>query len=87
MENLKKDMLEVKSILVDIQEKLSKLIKESEKELLTPLEVCRILKIGMRTYRRYVQKGILTQVRMDENSKKVYVKRSELEKLIDEGKV
>lgn len=60
----------------------------AQKELLTPAEVCEMLKIGRTTYQRYVDKGVFDQVRLDkENNGKVYVKRSEILRLIDQGKL
>lgn len=77
---------ELKSILLDTQDKISQLATALEKELLTPKEVCEMLKISRDTYQRYVKKGVLNQVQVDKGKRR-YVKRSELEKLIAEGKL
>ena len=73
------------SIVVDIQAKVSKLEDAAGKELLTPKEVCALLKIGRATYQRYIDKGILTQIRI--SRKKIYVSRAELQKQLKEGKL
>lgn len=80
-----KEWNELKSILFDIREKLNRLTTDAEKDLLTPAEVCRILKIGRKTLHRYINSGILSIVKI--NDKNMYIKRSQLEKLIDEGKI
>jgi hypothetical protein len=82
---------ELKSIMLDTNEKISKvysiLTDEAGKKLLTPKEVCGILKIGRSTYQRYVDAGIIEQIHIGNNNSRVYVKRSEIERLIDEGKI
>ena len=82
---------ELKSILLDTNEKVSKvyakLVDEAGKELLTPNEICRMLKVGRSTYQRYVDAGIIEQIHIGNNNSRVYVKRSEIERLIDEGKI
>ena len=81
---------ELKSIMLDTNEKISKvysiLTDEAGKELLTPKEVCEILKIGRSTYQRCVNAGIIVQSHIGSNNSRAYVKRSEIERLIDEGK-
>lgn len=72
------------SVLLDIQEKVTKLVKDKEKELLTPKEVQQMLKIGQTTYQRYVKNEVFEQIKI---GGKAYVKRSEIERLIDEGKI
>lgn len=79
---------EIKSLLVDIHNKVTALTDAAHNELLTPAEVCKMLKIGRTTYQRYVDNGIFEQVRIDKSrSGKVYVRRSEIQRLIDEGKL
>ena len=76
------------SLLLEIYEMLSKLVKASGEELLTPTEVCKMLKIGRSTYTRYVESGVFEQVRLKAgNNSRVYVKRSEINRLIEEGKI
>lgn len=82
-----KEYNELKSIALDIKEMLSRLVNEAGKELLTPKEVCEILKIGRSTYQRYVDAGIFDQIQIGHNNSRVYVRRLEIEKLIDEGKI
>lgn len=81
------DFNELKSLLLDLRSELLKLTK-AEDELLTPAEVCKILKIGRNTYQRYINTNILEQVKpIGKNNSKAYVKRSELNRLIEEGKI
>lgn len=79
-----KEYNELKSLLLDIQNKISALSDAASKELLTPAEVCKMLKIGRTTYQRYVDNVVFDQVRI---CGKVYVMRSEILRLIDEGKL
>lgn len=85
-----KEWNKAQSMLIDIQEKVTKLLKDKENELLTPNEVCKMLKISRNTYQRYVDDKIFTQIHLipfDKKGKntKAFVKRSQIERLIDEG--
>lgn len=83
-----KEWQKAQSMLIDIQEKVTKLLQEREKELLTPSEVCQMLKISRNTYQRYIRKNVFAQIQPDKgNNSKVYVKRSEIERLIEDGKL
>lgn len=83
-----KEWNKTQSMLIDIQEKVTKLLQEKEKELLTPSEVCQMLKISRNTYQRYIRKNVFAQIQLDKgNNSKVYVKRSEIERLIAAGKL
>lgn len=75
---------ELKSLLLEIRAEVAELADAAGKELLTPAEVCKMLKIGRSTYQRHVDHGVFDQVRI---GGKVYVKRAEIEKRIDEGKL
>lgn len=75
---------EVKSILYKIQEDVSVIKAEYEKELLTPKEVQEILKIGKTTYQRYVDSKVFKQIKI---VGKAYVERSEIRELIETGKI
>lgn len=75
---------EIKSLLIEINNKVSQLMTDWEKELLTPAEVCTMLKIGRTTYQRYVANGVFSQTRING---KVYVRRSDIMTLIGEGKL
>lgn len=79
---------EIKSLLLDIQSKVSTLADAAKKELLTPAEVCKMLKIGRTTYDRHIANGVFEQVRIDKGrAGKVYVRRADIDRLIDEGKL
>lgn len=72
----------------DMANKINQLTNKDEKELLTPKEVMEFLKIGRATFDRYKNDSVFECIKV--NSKKyskIYVKRSELEKLVREGKV
>lgn len=75
---------ELKSLVLDIKEKVTKIADEAGKELLTPPEVCILLKISRSTYQRYINKKVLEQTMV---GGKAYVSRSGIEKLMNEGKI
>jgi len=71
-----------------LYELVSKLTDKEKKELLTPKEVCEMLKIGRTTYQRYVGNGTLEPVKVNRKKySKIYVRRSDIENLINAGKV
>ncbi|KAA6335035.1 hypothetical protein EZS27_016698 [termite gut metagenome] len=79
---------DTKNMLKNINEKMSKLAGQEEKELLTPNEVCKMLKISRSTFQRHVIHGILEPVKVNQKKySKIYVRRSEIENLMNEGKV
>lgn len=82
-----KEWNEIKSKIINIEEGISKLVKKQEEELLTPGEVCKMLGIGRSTYQRHVEAGLFTQIKIGKNNSKVKVMRSEIDKLINEGKL
>lgn len=82
---LLREISDLKSMIVEIRSDVSKLADAASNELLTPAEVCKLLKIGRSTYQRYVEVDkLFEQVKI---KGKVYVKRSELERLIEQGKL
>lgn len=77
---------ETKDMIKNLCAKVGQLTDKKENELLTPKEVCEILKIGRNTYQRYVLNGTLEPIKVNrQKNAKVYIKRSELQKLINEG--
>ena len=72
------------SIALENNAMLKKLTAEKEKELLSPKEVQEILKIGKSTYQRYDNNKVFKQIKIEG---KAYVLRSDIEKLIEEGKI
>jgi hypothetical protein len=79
---------EIKGLLLEISDRVTALTEVGQKELLTPAEVCKMLKIGRTTYQRHVAAGVFDQVRLGGGrSGKVYVKRSDILRLIDQGKL
>jgi len=79
---------ETKDRIKSLCEAVSKLTDKEEKELLTPKEVCELLKIGRTTYQRYINNGTLEPVKVNRTKySKVYVKRSDIETLIKQGNV
>lgn len=75
---------EIKSLLLKLDEKVSYLVAEKQKEKLTPKEVQEMLGIGKSTYQRYVTAKLFEQKKI---KGKAYVQRSEIERLIAEGKI
>lgn len=84
MEITERDWNELKSMVLEIKEGVMKLVDESGKELLTSSEVCKILKISRNTLQTYIDKNVFGHSKVEG---KVYIKRSEIERLIDEGKI
>lgn len=83
-----KEWNELKSILFDLRDKLNRLTADVEKDLLTQAEVCQKLKISRWTFKRYIDDGVFDSIKINnKNNGRVYIKRSQLEKLIDEGKI
>ena len=75
---------ELKSLLLQLDEKVSYLVAEKQKETLTPKEVQEMLGIGKTTYQRYLKAKVFTQTKI---KGKAYVERAEIERLIEEGKI
>ncbi|MFV0180537.1 helix-turn-helix domain-containing protein [Empedobacter falsenii] len=64
-----------------LNEKVSKLVTKHDKELLTKKEVMQLLKIGRTTLDRYIDEGILTEVKLDKG-KRNYIKYSQITDLM-----
>ncbi|WP_075559127.1 helix-turn-helix domain-containing protein [Parabacteroides timonensis] len=77
-----KDWNELKSMILEIRGSLSILVDEAGKELLTPNEICKMLKISRNTFQNYINRNVFKHSKVEG---RVYVKRSEIERLIDEG--
>lgn len=60
-----------------LNEKVSKLVTKHDKELLTKKEVMQLLKIGRTTLDRYIDEGVLTEVKLDKG-KRGYIKYSQI---------
>ncbi|RGP17265.1 helix-turn-helix domain-containing protein [Parabacteroides gordonii] len=84
MDITEKNWNELKSMVLEIRGNVSKLVDEASKELLTPNEICKILKISRNTFQNYINRNVFEYSKVEG---KVYVKRSEIERLIDEGKI
>lgn len=80
-----KQFNEIKSLLLEIKEDVSALKTEKQKERLTPKEVQEMLSIRKTTYQRYVSAKVFTQHKT--TTGRAYVLRSDIEKLIAEGKI
>lgn len=79
---------QLKSIVLEIREGIQKLTDATDRELLTPTDVCKILKIGRNTYQKYVRDKVFEQTKIGKNkNSRTFVKRSDIERLIDEGKI
>lgn len=79
---------ETKGMIKNLCNEVEKISMKKEKELLTPKEVCEILKIGRTTFQRYIANGILEPIKVNNNKySKMYVKRSDIKKIIDEAEI
>ena len=79
---------ELKALIKNTSDQVRELTGREQKELLTPKEVCTILKIGRTTFERYMNNGVFEVVKVNkEKYSKNYVKRSHLEDLIAKGAV
>lgn len=79
---------EQQALIKEIGAQVKQLASKEQNELMTPKEVCEFLKIGRSTFERYMNEGLfeVVQVNKKKYSKK-YVRRSELESLINSGKL
>lgn len=74
------------SIAMENNVMLKKLVAEIQKEKLTPKEVQEMLGIGKSTYQRYIKDDkVFTQHKT--STGRAYVLRSDIDKLIAEGKI
>lgn len=74
------------SIAMENNAMLKKLVAEIQKEKLTPKEVQEMLGIGKSTYQRYIKDDkVFTQHKT--STGRAYVLRSDIDKLIAEGKI
>lgn len=64
-----------------LNEKITKLVVKHDKELLTKKEVMQLLKIGRTTLDRYIEEGILQEVKIA-NGKRGYIKYSQIQELM-----
>ena len=72
---------ETKEMINGINKMLTSLTNKPNKELLSPKEVCELLKIGRTTFERLKNTGELKVVRT-QGARKIFVERSEAERLI-----
>lgn len=72
---------ETKEMINGINKMLTSLTNKPNKELLSPKEVCDLLKIGRTTFERLKNTGELKIVRT-QGARKIFVERSEAEKMI-----
>lgn len=77
---------EMRSLIIETHSHMMKLSKAASSELLTPAEVCKMLKISRDTYQEYAKEKLFQQVQLKPNGR-LYVQRSEIERLIEQGKV
>ncbi|MDD4992159.1 MAG: hypothetical protein PHR83_08010 [Paludibacter sp.] len=72
---------ETKEMIHGINTMLTSLTNKPNKELLSPKEVCSLLKIGRSTFERLKNSGQMKVVRT-QGARKIYVERIEAEKLL-----
>ena len=77
---------ETRAMLTALNDKVSELCSKGNKDMLTPKEVCDMLKIGRTTYERYVKEGLITTTKISgKKYSKVLVKRMDIDKLVENG--
>ena len=74
---------EMLAVVKDTRDKVLALAAPEKKELLTPKEVCGILKIGRSTFERMKNAGKIPITKI-EGQRKAYVKRADIENMITE---
>lgn len=84
MDITRNDWNKLFSTVLKIQEDVASIRAEYETELLTPKEVQSMLQIGKTTYQRYMDNNVFKQIKIEG---KAYVQRSEITRLIEEGKI
>jgi len=77
---------ETKDMIKSISNRLNEIATPATKELLTPKEVCAILKCGRSTFTRLKGKGVFP-IQRTPGTNKLYVRRIDLENAISEGVV
>ncbi len=75
---------ETKEMIHGINKMLISLTNKPNKELLSPKEVCSMLKIGRSTFERLKNSGEMKVVRT-QGARKIFVERIEAEKMILKG--
>lgn len=77
-----------KALIREIADHVKSIAKKEQKELLSPKEVCEVLKISRSTYERYINEGIIQVTKLNQKKySRNYVERSYLEQLIQDGKI
>lgn len=79
-------MNHLESLVIETHNNVLEILKEKQKELLTPTEICKMLKISRDTYQEYAKSKLFQQIQLVPNGR-MYVQRSEIERLIEQGKV
>jgi predicted DNA-binding transcriptional regulator AlpA len=78
---------EVTATLKAMSQKVDSLLNERNRELLTPKEVCEMLKIGRTTFDRYVSEGLIMPERISKKKySKVLIRRTDIEAGLKEGR-
>ncbi len=77
---------ETKDMIKSISNRLNEMTTPATKELLTPKEVCEILKCGRSTFERLKGLGAFP-VQRTTGTNKVYVRRIDLENAISSGSI
>lgn len=71
--------------LENLQENISSLISKDAKEYLTKKEVMSLLKIGRTTLDRYIEEGLLHEVRLGKGTRG-YIRQSEINEIMGKTK-
>lgn len=81
----KQEWDKVMNTLDVLHEKVSRLVSIDSKEFLTKKEVMNILKIGRTTLDRYIEEGLLQEVKLGKGTRG-YIKQSEIDELMGKTK-
>lgn len=76
---------ETRAMIKDLSKTVAGMANKEEKELLTPKEVCEMLKIGRTTFQRYLANGDLEPVRINKKKySRIYIRRTDITRLLEQ---
>lgn len=81
----KQEWDKVMNTLEVLHDKISRLVTNDSKEFLTKKEVMNLLKIGRTTLDRYIEEGLLEEVKLGKGTRG-YIKQSQIDDLMGKSK-
>lgn len=77
---------EFKALLIETRDLLKAQSTAKGTELLSPVEVCRLLDISRSTFERLVERGVIPAIQIQRRKyTKVQVRRSDIDQLLKQG--